>query len=263
MAQLLQHPHASMQGDTKRIKGFALEVYSYLVLANSITPYGRDESRTIPFDSFCTSLEFLREYETFGVFVGCGQGLFEIIPQISIFAMNRLAEEDAGSCDLSADSQSTYKALETALTEWQSPPVGAEMAQWEAQHVCAGEMYRQALLIFLRASMCGSVVSNPKVMVKIQKHIDVVFPLLLPLTESPFMTIMLWPTMIIGSCLICEHQRRETLNRLTHETKIDIYQVFQAARLLELLWQDDDPCAYGPFGLDFVMRKNHINFSMA
>ena len=108
-------------------------MYFYLVLVNSITPYGRDEARTIPFDSFFTSLEFLKEYETFGVFFSCGQGLFEMIPQISILAMKRLAEEEAGLC--SSENRSTYKSLVDTLSQWQSPPVDSEMAEWEAEHI--------------------------------------------------------------------------------------------------------------------------------
>ena len=259
--KLLQEPQRIVQGEIKLVKGFALEVYFYLVLVNSITPYGRDEARTIPFDSFLTSLEFLKEYETFGVFFSCGQGLFEMIPQISILAMKRLAEEDSGRCSL--ESRSTYESLLKTLGQWKSPPVDSEMGEWENEHVWAGEIYRQALLIFIKTSMCGSVVNNPKVIIAIQRHIDAAYPLLEVVSHSPFVTILLWPIMIIGSSLICEDQRSNLLYKLNFETKIDICQVVQAGRLLESLWKDEDERAYGPFGLYHVMRKHHINFSMA
>lgn len=251
----------SFHNDIKLVTGFALEVYFYLVLVNSITPYGRDEARTLPFDTFLTSLEFLKEYETFGVFFGCGQGLFETIPKISVLATTRLAEEECGEC--SQQSRTTYETLVDTLEKWHSPPVAFEMAEWEAEHIMTGEIYRQSLLAFLKASMCGSVVNNPKVLVAIQHHIDIAYPLFDRAAGSPFITIILWPIMILGSCLICEHQRKSLAYRLQFETRIDICQVVEARRLLETLWNEEDERAYGPYGLYFVMQKYHVNFSMA
>ncbi|EXJ68393.1 uncharacterized protein A1O5_08185 [Cladophialophora psammophila CBS 110553] len=259
--KLLREPQPTLQDDVKLVKGFALEVYLYLVLVNSITPYGRDKARALPFDSFFSSLDFLKEYETFGVFFSCGQGLFEMISQVSLLAMKRLTEEESGLC--SAETQSDYERLVDTISQWRSPPVAPEMMEWQAEHVWIGEVYQQALLIFIKTSMCGSIVSNPKVIVAIQGHIDTAFPLFVPVSMSPFITILLWPIMIVGSCLICEHQRKEYLRWLYSETKINISQVGQAAKLLEHLWKDEDERAYGPFGLHFVMKKHDINFSMA
>ncbi|OQV06318.1 Fungal Zn2-Cys6 binuclear cluster domain-containing protein [Cladophialophora immunda] len=259
--KLLQEPQRTLHDDIKLVKGFALEVYFYLVLVNSITPYGRDKARVLPFDSFCSSLDFLKEYETFGVFFSCGQGLFEMISQVSILATKRLTEEESGVN--SPETRREYELLIDTITEWQSPPVAPEMAEWQAEHVWTGEIYRQALLMFIETSMCGSVVNNPKVIVAIQRHIDTAFPLFVPVAKSPFITILLWPIMIVGSCLISHDQRREYIRLLRTKPRVDISQVSEAATLMEYLWEDDDERAYGPFGLDFVMRKHHINFSMA
>ena len=126
-----------------------------------------------------------------------------------------------------------------------------------------GEVFRHALLSFLKASMCGSVVNNPKVLISVQRHIDIAFPLLDPVADTPFVTVLLWPIMILGSCLICEHQRKYLAHHLRFESKIDICQVPEAGKLLEILWNEEDERAYGPYGLYFVMRKYDINFSMA
>ncbi|KIW81500.1 hypothetical protein Z517_04525 [Fonsecaea pedrosoi CBS 271.37] len=259
--KLLQEPQRRLHDDIKLVKGFALEVYFYLVLVNSITPYGRDKARVLPFDSFCFSLDFLKEYETFGVFFSCGQGLFEMISQVSILAMKRLIDEECGLKN--PETQLEYEHFVDTITQWQSPPVAVEMVEWETEHVWMGEIYRQALLIFVKACMCGSVVNNPKVIVAIQGHIDAALPLLVPVALSPFITIMLWPIMIIGSCLISQYQRREYMGMLRTKTHVDSSQVSEAAKLLEYLWEDPDERAFGPFGLHFVMRKRDINFSMA
>jgi hypothetical protein len=253
--------NVSFHDDIELVKGFALEVYCYLILVNSITPYGRDEARTIPFDTVLTSLEFLKEYETFGVFFGCGQNLFELIPKISVLAATRLVEEESGEC--TQESRTTYETLIDTLEKWHSPSVAYEMARWEAEHIMIGEVYRHSLLAFLKVSMCGSVVNNPKVLVAIQRHIDIAMPLMDRVADTPFVTILLWPIMILGSCLISEHQRKTLVHQLLFETRIDICQVVEASKLLEILWNEEDERAYGPYGLYLVMRKYHINFSMA
>ncbi|KAJ9646699.1 hypothetical protein H2204_000391 [Knufia peltigerae] len=261
--KLLKEPRQKMCGDVKFIQGFALEVYFYLVLVNSITPYGRDETRAIPFDSVFTSFDFLKEYDSFGVFFSCGQGLFELIPKISMLAMHRLAEEESVESSASAETRVDYVRLVETLMEWQTPPVASEMIEWEAEHIATGEIYRQALLAFIKASMCGSVVNNPKVIVAIQRHLDTALPLFPLVMLSPFHTLLLWPVMILGSCMICEHQRKDFIYNLHHESRINVRQVREAANLLEYLWNDEDKCSYGPYGLYLVMRKHHINFSMA
>lgn len=268
---LVQQEHETCPNeDTRSIKGFILEVYSFLVVSNSITPYGCcDVARSIPYDSFLDSLHFLKEYNTFGILVGCAPGLFELITPITRLAMDRLREEEedfeatmAHRCR-QPDRQSMYNEIIAILEQWQSPAVAPEMAEWKLEHEWIGEIYRQALLIFARAAMCGSVVDNPKIIAAIQHHIDVVMPLLLPVADSPFGTLLLWPVMVIGSCLLVEGQRQFFLNRLYHETKVVVAQVIEAGRLLELVWNDDDKRAYGPFGLRLAMKKHKINFGVS
>lgn len=258
---LLQKDNINMDSDDKRMKGFVLEVYAYLVLANNITPYGRNEARTLPLDPFITSFETLREYETFGLFFSCGHGLFETIPKICIFAMDRLSEEE-GSNVCSMENQRTYQHLVSSLLEWKSPPVDLEMIEFENAHRSAGEVYRQALLMFVKAAMCGSVVDNPKVIAEIQGHIEVIEDAMPILHVSPFVTVMLWPLMIMGSCLTSPRERAGLMRSL-EASSIELMQVAEAAKLLQLLWDDNDRRAYGPFGLHLIMQKHNINFSMA
>lgn len=258
---LLHKPDVNMNSDNKRMKGFVLEVYAYLVLANNITPYGRSEARTLPLDPFITSFELLREYETFGLFFSCGHGLFETIPKICIFAMNRLAEEE-GSNLCSTENQQTFDHLVSSLLEWKSPPVDPEMIEFEIAHLSAGEAYRQALLMFVKTAMCGSVVDNPKVIAEIQGHIEVIDDAMPIIHVSPFVTVMLWPLMIMGSCLTSPRGRAKLMMAL-EESAIELMQVAVAAKLLRLLWEDNDKRAFGPFGLHLIMQKHNINFSMA
>jgi hypothetical protein len=261
VCKLLHESKEDGHDDTRAIKGFVLEMYFYLVLVNSITPYDSDEARALPLDAFFTPLDFLKEYQTYGVVLSCGQGLFELIPQVSILARKRLIEEASGLC--SSESRSTYECLIDSITQWQPPPVISEMTEWQEECAWVGEIYRQALFIFLKGSSCGSVVNNPKTIIAIQRHIDTAFPLFLPVSRTPLITILLWPIMMIGSFLICESQRKEYLRFLDTHSKVEICQVRQAAKLLQYLWDDEDERAYGSFGLHLIMKKHNINFSMA
>lgn len=260
--QLLKAPQRNHDADTKMIMGLALETYSYLVLVNNITAYGLNETRTIPFDTFFTLNDILEGYDTFGVFLACGKGLFEHIPTISTFAMTRLNEEKAVvAC--TPESDATYKSILAALNAWKPPPISPELANFENEHGIAGKIYQHSLLLFLKTSMNGSVVDNPKVIMDIQCHVDLVFDMFSSILDSPFGTIMLWPLVMVGSCCISERQCQQILKFLKIEGPSEIFHVSQAATLLRTLWDHPDRRAYGPFGLHFIMQKHEINFSMA
>lgn len=55
-----------------------------------------------------------------------------------MLASRRLTEEESRVHD--PDIRTTYAALHDTLVQWRSPPVAAEMAEWEAGHAAAGEI---------------------------------------------------------------------------------------------------------------------------
>lgn len=69
--------------------------------------------------------------------------------------------------------------------------------------------------------------------------------------------------MIIGSCLICQHQRQYMTHQLRNEKIVVVRQLREAANLLLCLWEDEDDRSYGPFGLHIIMRKHQMNFSIS
>lgn len=247
--------------EDKKLQGFVLEVYAYLALVSNIIPYGIVQDRTLPLDPFITSLGGLREYETFGTFFGCCHSLFELIPSISVLAMRRLREEELSM--RSEETVSIYDGLLSRLGEWQSPPLDRDMAEWKSANLAIGNLYRHALFAYLKAAMCGSVVDNPKVIYQIQQHIDEVWPILDEVRDSPYGTTMLWPLLIIGSCVVREDQRHSLRNSFESPGQWRMSQVIQALRLLNLLWDSDDRHAFGPYGLYFTMKEHGINFCMA
>ncbi|KAL6245741.1 hypothetical protein RBB50_006894 [Rhinocladiella similis] len=247
--------------DDLAIEGFVLELYAYLALVANITPYALDDGRTIPLDPILLSLGFLQDYKDFGALLSCGLSLFEKIPIISVFARQRLSEEAAtGECSI--DSMQMYHSLLQQLLHWNSPPPSSDTENYAVAHRYTGEIYRHSLLIYLKSSMCGaSVKDNPEILLEIQDHIDAVWMLLPTVLASPFGSVILWPSIIVGSCLTNPDQRSELCSFL--RTPRWHLRVTEACiTMLKLLWEDSDRLAYGSFGLYLIMKKHGINFCM-
>lgn len=250
----------SSTGD-QAVEGFVLELYAYLALVANITPYALDDQRTIPLDPVLLSLGFLQDYENFGAVLSCGLSLFEKIPIISVLARQRLLEDETtGQCSL--ESVQTYQSLLQDLLEWTSPPPSSDVEDYAFAHRYCGETYRHSLLVYLKSSMYGaSVRDNPDILAEIQGHIDAVWELFPSLIDSPFGSITLWPSIILGSCLTNLDQRRDLCGFLRFP-RWHLRVTEACITMLKLLWEDPDRRAYGPYGLYLIMKKNGINFCM-
>ena len=95
---------------------FLLELYSYRALLASITPLGALETQTITVDPFLNSLGSLSQYESYGVYFGCGRSIFEFIPLVSQLTNQRLVED--GSGNFSVETYAGYKLLESRIRLW-------------------------------------------------------------------------------------------------------------------------------------------------
>ncbi|KIX95213.1 uncharacterized protein Z520_09129 [Fonsecaea multimorphosa CBS 102226] len=245
----------------KAIEGFVLELYAYLALVANITPYALDDQRTIPLDPVLLSLGFLQDYEDFGAVLSCGPSLFEKIATISVLARQRLSE-DATMGQCSIESIQMYQGLLQELLCWTSPPPSSDTENYVVAHRCTGETYRYSLLVYLKSSMYGaSVKDNPEILLEIQGHINIVWQFLPTVLASPFGSIILWPSMILGSCLTNPAQRNDLCSFL-RAPRWHLRVTEACITMLKLLWEDPDDRAYGPFGLYLVMKKHGINFCM-
>lgn len=247
--------------DDKAIECFVLELYTYLALVSNITPYALDEHRTIPLDSVLLSLGFLQDYKDFGTVLSCGPSLFEKIPTMAVFARQRLSE-DSTTGQSSIESMQVYQKLLQELLQWTSPQPTSDTETYAVAHRFAGEMYRYSLLVYLKSSMYGaSVKNNPEILLEIQDHINVVWDFLPAVLASPFGSVALWPSMILGSCLTNVGQRNDLCSYL-RSPRWHLGATEACMTILKLLWEDPDHRAYGPFGLYLIMKKHGINFCM-
>lgn len=63
-----------------------MELYSYIVSSNAMTPFRMNSNRTLAHDSFLQSLDDLRDFGAFGVNLSGRHSLFELTSLLSLFA---------------------------------------------------------------------------------------------------------------------------------------------------------------------------------
>jgi len=244
----------------KPLKGFLLELYAYLALVGNITI--NSHQRTICLDPFLFSLDSLKEYETFGCMFGCASKLFEIIPSICLLGRNRVLVSKQEQADPTFEQ---YQALQTTIKNWRPPQDMEAGTEYHRQLVIAAQIYQQGLLIFLHASFFTSQIDDPGVYsarlpeLEIEHHTDKMFELIDTISEEAASTI-LWPMIIMGSCLRSPTKQK----KLREMWATSLFRMTSLSRVIQLLdWLWDDPTAFGPHGLEIVMRKHKVNFCMA
>lgn len=255
---LLSEPQQEQTRDDRKLLGFALEIYAYLVLVNTITPHSTTGGRAIYPDYFITSLGTLSGYDTFGTMFAGAHGLFEIIPKISLLFEQRL-EEQAGNCSLR--NKSTYTTLLNCITNWKLCEIGSVSTDMALQRESAAEVYRYALLIYLETAMSGPVVDDPATICKIQDYIDSIISLSFLVEGSQYGAIILWPIVIAGSCMVKDSQRK-ILTASLKQSRYQMQLCIAACELFQYLWSDPDRRAYGPYGLHLIMQKHDINYCL-
>ncbi|KAK2751267.1 C6 transcription factor [Colletotrichum kahawae] len=245
------------------IRGFLLEIYSFMALKLAITPRGAMEDHPIMLDPFLESLSFLSEYKSCGFMLGFGHGLFEMIPEIASLVEKRRVEElNNAKTEASYDA---YQDLVERLESWDafSNVLTGEGSSPRYQQGPAVAIYRTALIVYLHSAFHEDLHEREDLCAEIDLHIDKVLPLMWAVYSSatPFRRMMLWPGCILAS--FCRRPQladgfRTVLNCNTRAPG----GVKVAAKAMEMLWADPDPRAYGPRGLSMVMKKHGLSFSM-
>lgn len=238
--------------------GFSLELYAYLSIINSLASYRSIGKLAQPYDTFLTSLDELSSYSTFGSMFGGCHSLYELIPNISQLGVECLAGEMILGDDWipSAKLRLCYEAIEQRIAAWTLPPSADSFAQHEATDITtAAEAIRHGLYIYLMTSFCGSMGLDPVAQSKIGAQADIVLALATSVNDMRSRTILLWPCIIAGSCMINKEQQKRLMYALLH-SGFDMKHLFSLCDMLELMWSDDDVSAYGPYGLYLTMEKN-------
>jgi hypothetical protein len=239
-----------------------MELYSYIVLCNTITPFGMNNNRTLTHDSFLQSLDDLRDFGAFGVMFGGGHSLFELISLISLFAA---PQESPPSIHDAADLEryEIYEQLKSRTINWKPP----ETDYFVHEHdLLSGrketlEFCRQALLIFLETAISPFSKYDTARIYQLQPLLDVAISYVPQILSSKFSCIVMWPLMILGSCLVEEDQRKAMKDVLIHNQYM-MRNTAQASNLLELLWLDPHDYAIGPYGLGLLMENYKLDYGV-
>ncbi|KAL7917223.1 fungal-specific transcription factor domain-containing protein [Trichoderma austrokoningii] len=239
--------------------GFSLELYAYLSIINSLASYRSIGKLAQPYDTFLTSLDELSSYSTFGsMFAGC-HSLYELIPHISRLNAEYIAGEKILGDDWipSSKLRLRYEAIEHRIATWILPPPLDFSAQCKATDISTGaEVIRHGLYIYLMTSFLGSGRPDPIAQSQIDAQVDIVLALATSVNDMRIKTILLWPCIIAGSCLINKKQQKCLIDALLH-SGFDMKHLFSLCEILELMWSENDTSAYGPYGLYLIMEKNN------
>lgn len=240
------------------------EWYAYLISCNTITPHGLVKGRTLPIDAFETAVDGLEASPSFGAFLAGSHGLYHMGPEISVLAADRLREEDAGRKRPSEALRIRCEHIRQRLTTWtlpvsQVPSDCLSEDQSLLQH--AAEALRQAMHLYLEAAMAGSMLIEKGDRAIISQHVRAVFSESQHLIASrQYLASICWPIMIAASCLATPSWQEVMLSEMCSGW-FQMRQVQVWRDLLELLYRDPDPRAFGPYGLYLMMDKHGLNIA--
>ncbi|KAH8702930.1 fungal-specific transcription factor domain-containing protein [Phaeosphaeriaceae sp. PMI808] len=243
--------------------GSSIEMYLYLIFTNSITPYGVAAERSLPFDMFVISGASSVIFPEFGALFAGSHEICKLIPEVSLLASRRLAEEVVSPIHATAALCYTHNDIYDRVASWTLPPSRhTDCLALLEQRWHMGNSFRQGLYIYLATALAGSVLSDPVVKQVIQGHIDELFSYAPQILASEYIGNVLWPFVIAGTCMVIPQQQQMFLSA-TQSSRFDMKHITILGDTLQLLWADSDPRAYGPYGLHLVMKKYRILLGLA
>ncbi|UKZ68150.1 uncharacterized protein TrAtP1_009185 [Trichoderma atroviride] len=256
--RLLIQPQGSSNIDQESL-GFSLELYAYLSIVNSLASYRNTGELAQPYDTFLTSLDGLSSYSTFGsMFAGC-HSLYELIPHISQLSVEYLAGEKILGDDWipSSKLRLCYESIEHRIATWKLPSSLDSEAQYKTSDItAAAEAIRHGLYIYLTTSFYGSSRPDPIAQSQLGVEADIVLALATSVKDINIRTILLWPCIIAGSCMVHEEQQKRLISALL-SSGFDMKHLFNLCEMLELMWNENDASVYGPYGLYSLMEKRN------
>lgn len=252
--------HNVYQASDAAALGFSVELYSYLVFSNTIVPHCGPDFYSSPIGSFIASLKTIGAGPSFSALFGGSHELYRLIPEVSHLASQRLLEEKTGITIPSLAQRRVYNELYMSVESWKlpPPPPGNDPKSWE-QRQLVGDMFREGLFIYLATSLAGSFVNDPAVIVSIQDHIDKLFNYAPQLLSSESVAVMLWPFVIAATCMV-KAKQQQTFLRVVKG--FDMKHLVILSDVLEMLWDDPDPRAYGPYGLHLVLERTGLSIAL-
>ncbi|KAH8811157.1 fungal-specific transcription factor domain-containing protein [Xylogone sp. PMI_703] len=255
---------------SRRLLDFMTELYAFMAVSSFVTTKPSLISRDMPVDSMLCSLSSLnRGSPLYGALFGTTHILCEMIPKIAVSAEEMQHETEKVR-------QSAIEGYENKIKSWKYRDTSFMRSDGSVKtkandidplfdsdisYRIAGEIYQEALFIFLYSSFSGSREPTQALRDLIDPHVDKTLELLLNLpAASCVATTMMWPTIVAGSCARLPRQQ-DKLRSIYSLTGIKMLSVVRSVELLDYLWEDQsqDPRLYGIYGLEIAMAKRNFN----
>ena len=134
------------------------------------------------------------------------------------------------------------------------------------QRQSGAEVQRNGTLIFLYAALYQTTLPGAQFVADVQPVVDRTLSMGLPLVSNPqgfpMTTIMLWPALLVGSCITSSAQQK-----IVDKALAIIYATYQAEvvesvrLIMNRFWAQKD--TYGPIALDHMIRNGGLKFGIA
>lgn len=252
---------------------FCIEQYAYLVIVSSVTFEVAVRASSGP---LLSSLHrTISGTSSHGVMFGSAHDLFGLILPI-----RRLASERAKlQGDVPIEIHTQCISLQHRILGWSSPrgqsissfdriqssdPNSPEEIEYLRDAELAALIYQQACLVYLYTAYHGPCPPTSELLDKIVHCSDLFMPLFLSLSNgSPSWSTMMWPALVVGSCLQDGAQRKSLLDHIT-SSPFSVKILARVTQLLSLLWrlQEDSPLMFGPYGIEAAMNRAGVRICM-
>ncbi|QGI78462.1 hypothetical protein CEK25_005191 [Fusarium fujikuroi] len=249
--------------ELKHLKGFMLELYAYHAIKITITPRSFLSDEVVEIDPSVYSLDILRAYKSRGFLLGFGQGLWEMVPEISQLVEARREEEKRNIIAPTA-FQEQYASLLTRLEAYNAFEEDTNGLCSREEQATAVMIYQHGLIVYLQSAFYPDMLADPNLAAEIDNRVEQTMSAFYSLfvSESPYRRMLLWPGTIMAS--VARRQEHIHVFRAGFFARASRTPgaVKMGAKIVELLWSDPDPRAFGPRGVSYIMTKHDISLSL-
>ena len=234
--------------------GILFEAYAYFATLSHferrpLLGQSKDE------DLILSTFNHIRQYQTFGSYLGCAYRLYELIPAVSRLV---LYEKRSICRNNDPKNRDLYENLRRTIGGWSAEE------ERNANHAeqMAGMIVQNALLMLLHDCRIDEGQRPGDIMQDIQPLINDTMSLFGLISDDPVSTVIVWSMLITGSMMLEESQRQSLLRLIvTHYTHTALGD--QIARLLQWVWEDDNESTFGITGLEKVAKQHKTHLCYA
>jgi hypothetical protein len=229
----------------------------------ALSPRNMLRQENVEIDPSVHSLDILDGYKSRGFLLGFGQALFEMVPQIHQLVEARREEENLGLGESPA-LRKQYEYLIAKLNAYDPHEEDLNSLRPVEGRTGSIIIYQNALIVYLHSAFCLDMLSDTDLAMELDERIVKTMTAFYTLFvgNSPYRRMLLWPGVIMASCAQLEQHIRVFRAGLVGRAERTPGAVKTGARIVNLLWDDPDPRAFGPRGLSYIMTKHDISFGL-